>query len=260
MAKKSFLEHGFTRQEKSRIRRTLLDAGMKSGAWPRIFPHIESATLDWHEGANAPGAVVHAPKEKKKFKALGKKLDAVAQKYDDQLGELSQWHLDDQCQLRQIVSGKEVEEWAALVSAHTGQHICPTPSTVRLTFRQLMEILSSAVRLAQEKPNLRAHVQETGRRRNHAMHQAVSALLDIFEEATEATGEPPSVYTSSDPHAPGSVADAPGYAGNFYPFAVACLLPLGLVEDTYLGSSVVAAYNEWCRVEPEISPAVQSKK
>jgi len=219
---------GYTKQQAKAIHQALKDANLKQNAdWRgRILPDITTLTVDLCEGNAHPDSLMYTGEVKRRFAVLKTRLEAAVQAYE-QLGERLQWHLDDQCQIWDIASSGE--EWAALVSKQTGQHICPTPITGRYSFRQLLDSALSAVRLAAEQPNPHIYLQTTGAPKNHVTRLAVNALMDIFEKATGI--EPKVNYNyhtkTEDP-----------YDGTFYKFAVACLAPVFPDTAYQLGSPI----------------------
>lgn len=232
---------GFTDQEWDAIHQALIekhlkpefDWKLKPDNWQRQRIPFEITTL--MQNVSVGKTVLSAGKNRDQLKAVETKVDAALQACD-QLVDPLQWHVNDQCEMVEF-EGIE-EEWAALISKETGQHICPTPMTHRCTVRQLLDAALSAVRLAAERPvnPMIASVQEKGRRKNNAIRLAVWELLEIFELAT---GIRPKV--SSNSHTDD------GITGNVCAFLLACLAPVNLVPRTSLGRNILEAYREWNR-------------
>jgi hypothetical protein len=182
---------------------------MRNCPWHgRILPDITMLISDVCEGHAHPDTVLFPGTIQRRLTAFRRSLEAVCKAYEG-LGERVQWHFNNQFSPRD--DGK---------------------------FLQLMQGVLVAVSHAQERPvhPMIASVQEQGAPKNHAMRLIVMGLLEIFERVT---GVKPTVYASQH--------TKDGYAGTFYPFAVACLAAMGLVPRKQLGSAIRAVYKEWSR-------------
>ena len=95
-----------------------------------------------------------------------------------------------------------------------------------------LDAARQAAVLAAEVPSAYVYAPTTGKPKDYARRQAVRNLLNIFWQET---GDPPIVYSSEH--------NEEGYAGSFYPFAVAALTPV--FHSKKLGSIILAVYKAW---------------
>jgi hypothetical protein len=238
-----FTGDGYTDQEADAIHRALITAHLKPDAdWLRLLSDITMLVSDVCEGHSHPDTVLYAGDMKRRLQAVLTGLEATANAYD-QLGDRLHAHIEAQKQIPERCHDcgqQQWKDWAALVFEHNGTDIGPLPTQAvnpsiqrPYALGRLVDHALAAGRQALERPidPMISYVQKQGAPKNHAMHLIVTDLLAIFEQAT---GTEPKVYTSQ--------TTDNGYAGNFYPFAVACLAPLRLVPRKQLGSSILSVY------------------
>jgi hypothetical protein len=93
-------------------------------------------------------------------------------------------------------------------------------------------------------PGPHVTTQTTGTPKHHVKRRAIHHLLNLFEQVT---GMQPKVYTHHEA----------GYAGKFYPFAMAVLTPV--FPNEKLRSIILATYKEW-RKALKVEPSRLAKK
>lgn len=217
---------GYTEQEENAIYQTVKPLLKADANWRGILFQISTMIVDICEGHSHADSFMYMADVEQRYLAL---IEAY-----EQLGERLQWDLDDAlgCRLPDMVKVRlsalggnttdnqgttEWDDWAALVEKETGQHI------------------DLPVVCAPQAQALRHfYVQKGGRSKNHVMRLLIRDLLDIFERAT---GIEPIIYASPND-------DEQRFAGNFYPFAVACLAPVFPETASQLGSPIRRAYRE----------------
>lgn len=225
--KQTTLFNGYTKQEENAIYQTVKPLVKVDADWEGILFEINTLVVDVCEGHSHPESLMYLSQVEDRYSDL---IEAY-----EKLGELLRWDLDDALGRRlpdvlvtrmSALAGQttnnqvslEWEEWAALVEKETGEHIDLSDVDIPLT-QQLHHL----------------NVQKGkrgGRTKNYVMRLLVRDLMDIFENAT---GTEPIIYQSNDGR---------GYAGSFYPFAVACLAPAFPETTSQLGSPILTAYRE----------------
>ena len=206
--------HGYTTRQAGAIRKTLIEQQMKPDAdWPDLLDFITNVIFVAHHSMRNPLKVVYASDAARRLQKLTTALDGVLEAHEA-LGLVPQWRLDE----------------------------CLSPDYSFKKLTDAMTVVKQAIVWTATRPSPHISAQRPGAPKNVVMRRAVSTLLRIFEMAT---GIPPKVYASHHHDA--------GYAGNFYPFAVACLGPVRLVPAKTLGSNILAAYKEWRRAEGHLA-------
>lgn len=213
----------YTRKEAAAIRRALQKVRPISAAkWPRLLATITNNIYD----ATTPEIISLGPQPyqgeaRRRLQTFIKALDATREAYKGLGGHL-EWGIDTALPQMPFVRDAYSDEWRTTVRCVLSSDQFPLAlDAVRQAALQAMNGISGP---------------RTGSPRNEVVRTAVRALLDLF---TVATRVPPKVYRDV-------YAD---YAGNFYPFAVACLIPWRLLPRKQLGSAILVAYREWKSAE-----------
>lgn len=222
---KPFTFNGYTKPQAAAIHQALKPLLLPGSSWPRLLKAIANAMHEAYQEIADP--VVYAGEAARRLTTLATALEAAEQAHQ-QLGEKLQWHLDNQLPNVPLVRDGYSDEWRTTVR-------CLLSSD---QFPGALNAVRQAVDLAAKQQSPFGPTPTTGTPKNYVMRWAVRELLHIFEAAT---GIPPTVSATSHTNA--------GYAGKFYPFAVACLAPMRLVPAKTLGSNILTAYREWRRSE-----------